>query len=87
MNNNLNQFDLLLSPLLANAGASSQLPNWAEQACLALILLLSAAFIVQGIWNGLMAEFPQIGRISYFRAMHLASVGGLILFILMYLLF
>ena len=78
-----NIFSLQSAPLLAEA----YLPHWAEQMALAMILLLCAAFVVQGIWNGLMAEFPQIGRISYFRAMHIASIGGLILFVLLYLLF
>lgn len=78
-----NIFRLQSAPLLAEA----YLPHWGEQMGLAMILLLCAAFVVQGIWNGLMAEFPQIGRISYFRAMHIASIGGLILFVMLYLFF
>ncbi|MBD3672405.1 MAG: hypothetical protein HUJ26_02665 [Planctomycetaceae bacterium] len=87
MMNSFNTFSLRFSPLLADVGSSPKLSHWTEQLGLALILLLGAAFIVQGIWNGLMAEFPQIGRISYFRAIHIASVLGLILFALLYLIF
>ncbi|MBT5020895.1 hypothetical protein OAK47_00695 [Planctomycetaceae bacterium] len=84
MTNFMNMLSLLISPVVANAAVP--VSHWMEQLFLAAILLLSTAFVFQGTWNGLMAEFPQIGRLSYFRAMHLVSMGGVILIALFYLL-
>jgi hypothetical protein len=86
MTNFMNTLSLLISPVLAETAVQTHASHWMEQLFLATILLLGTAFVFQGTWNGLMAEFPQIGRLSYFRAMHFVSIGGVIIIALFYLL-
>jgi|GEM_PF-1382417 len=86
MNTFVNEISLLVSPVMADAAVTTHASHWMEQLLLAMILLLGTAFVFQGTWNGLMAEFPQIGRLSYFRAMHFVSIGGVIAIALFYLL-
>ena len=78
---------LLMRPLLATTENARITPHWFVQLLFAISLLLSAAFVFQGMWNGLMAEFPQIGRLSYTRAIHVVSIMGLALIVLAWILF
>jgi hypothetical protein len=58
MNTFVNEISLLVSPVMADAAVTTHASHWMEQLLLAMILLLGTAFVFQGTWNGLMAEFP-----------------------------
>jgi len=79
----LMNYELLQTTFLAK---TVPMPHWTTQVIFAVMLLTAFAFLVQGTWNGLMAEFPQMGRLSYPRAIHIASIAGLVVVSLIYLL-
>lgn len=70
--------------LLADSHTPLVHANWMENLVVGLLLILGAAFIVQGAWNGLLTEFPRMGRLSYFRAIHMVAVGGVCISVLWY---
>ncbi len=43
-----------------------------------LVTLLGCAWIVQRIWNSLSNDFPKLPRLSYFRALGLIGLWGLL---------
>lgn len=64
------------SVLLANSTSVGIHANWMENLVIGLTFILGSAFVLQGAWNGLLAEFPRIGRMSYFRAVHTIAIAG-----------
>lgn len=77
---------MLVSPPLAKVELIKAVPHWCEQFMFAGVLILGFAFLFQGVWNGILAEFPQIGRLSYFRAVHVMAFVGMTLSFLAYLM-
>ena len=85
--NILIHFTSLKLVLLADAATISVHANWMENLVIGLVLIFSSAFVLQGTWNGLLVEFPGIGRLSYFRAMHIIALLGVLLSALWYFFF
>jgi len=77
----------LNSVILANVASTPIHANWMENAVFSLIFILGSAYVLRGAWNGLLTEFPRIGRMSYFRAVHMIAVLGVMLSILLYIFF
>ena len=75
------------SGILASTGTSPVHANWMENLVFGMMFILGAAYILRGAWNGLLTEFPRIGRLSYFRAVHLIAVFGVAFSILWYFFF
>jgi hypothetical protein len=73
------------SVILANTASSSIHANWMENVVFSLMFILGSACLLRGAWNGLLTEFPRIGRMSYFRAVHMVAVFGVVLSILWFI--
>ncbi|HUG18584.1 MAG TPA: hypothetical protein VMM56_06370 [Planctomycetaceae bacterium] len=57
--------------------------NRLELISLFMVGLLASAFVVQGVWNGLLAEFPKLPRLSYRRACAIVFLWGLLFVIVL----
>jgi hypothetical protein len=73
------------SVMLANSASSAVHANWMENVVFGLMFILGSAFVLRGAWNGLLTEFPRIGRMSYFRAVHTIAVLGVVLSVLWFI--
>jgi hypothetical protein len=47
-----------------------------ENLVFGLVFILGSAYVLRGAWNGLLTEFPKIGRMSFFRAVHTIAILG-----------
>jgi hypothetical protein len=61
--------------VLARTSASIH-ANWMENVVFGLVFILGSAYVLRGAWNGLLTEFPSIGRMSLFRAVHVIAIFG-----------
>ena len=68
---------------MPSASLSTFAANRLELISLFLAGLFASAFVVQGVWNGLLSEFPKLPRLSYKKALVIVFLWGLLFVIVL----